>query len=76
MQNIVLSAAVDLKDYPEAFILFMDERRLCFRCPGAIEDCVNHAMMRPCHEYMAVDVFSAARRQGLPIPVLEGRPKR
>ena len=61
---------VFLRDHRKAFLLFMDECQLCSQCPGTIDDCVNHRMMRPCPESMGVDVFATVRKYGLPIKVL------
>ena len=61
---------VFLRDYRKAFLLFMDECQLCSVCPGTIDDCINHKMMRPCPESMGVDVFATVRKYGLPIKVL------
>ena len=62
---------VFLKDFRKAFLLFMDECQLCSACPGTIDDCVNHKMMRPCPESMGVDVFATVRKYDLPIKVLK-----
>ena len=61
---------VFLKDFRKAFLLFMDECQLCSVCPGTIDDCVNHKMMRPCPESMGMDVFATVRKYDLPIKVL------
>jgi len=62
---------VFLKDFRKAFLLFMDECQLCAKCPGTLDDCVNHKMMRPCPESMGVDVFATVRKHGFPIQVLK-----
>lgn len=62
---------VFLKDFRKAFLLFMDECQLCSACPGTIDGCVNHKMMRPCPESMGVDVFATVRKYDLPIKVLK-----
>jgi len=61
---------VFLKDFRKAFLLFMDECQLCSLCPGTIDECVNHKMMRPCPESMGVDVFATVGKYDLPIKVL------
>ncbi len=56
--------------YHKAFMLFMDECRLCSQCIGSREDCVNKEDSRPGPESLAVDVFSTVRSAGYPIEVL------
>jgi predicted metal-binding protein len=58
--------------HQKAFLLFMDECRLCNECPGTREECRNLAMSRPCPEALGVDVFSTVRNAGFPIEVLTG----
>ena len=62
---------VFLKDFRKTFLLFMDECQLCSVCPGTIDHCVNHKMMRPCPESMGVDVFATVSKYDLPIKVLK-----
>jgi predicted metal-binding protein len=59
-----------LAGYPKAFLLFMDECRICEDCPGTREDCRNLAMSRPCPEALGVDVFSTVRSAGFRVEVL------
>jgi predicted metal-binding protein len=61
-----------LAGHHKAFLLFMDECRLCNECPGTREECRNLAMARPCPEALGVDVFSSVRKAGFPIEVLTG----
>ncbi len=57
--------------YHKAMMLFMDECRLCERCAGTREKCVNKEDARPGPESLAVDVFSTVRGAGYPIEVLD-----
>lgn len=56
--------------YYKAFMLFMDECRLCSSCSGEREACLNKEDSRPGPESLAVDVFSTVRSVGYPIEVL------
>jgi len=56
--------------YHKAFMLFMDECRLCSSCTGERESCINKEDSRPGPESLAVDVFSTVRSVGYPIEVL------
>lgn len=56
--------------YHKAFMLFMDECRLCASCTGSREACINKEDSRPGPESLAVDVFSTVRSVGYPIEVL------
>ena len=56
--------------YHKAFMLFMDECRLCANCTSSREGCVNKDDSRPGPESLAVDVFTTARSAGYPIEVL------
>jgi len=56
--------------YHKAFMLFMDECRLCSQCKGSRENCVNKDDSRPGPESLAVDVFATVRSAGYPIEVL------
>jgi predicted metal-binding protein len=68
---IKLERAVFLAGCYKAFVLFMDECRLCAECTGARESCLNKADARPGPESLAVDVFTTARSAGYPIEVLK-----
>lgn len=59
-----------LAGYHKAFVLFMDECRLCEECTMRREDCRNPAMARPCPEALGVDVFSTVRSAGFQIDVV------
>jgi predicted metal-binding protein len=56
--------------YQKAFMLFMDECRLCDDCTGTRDSCVNKDDARPGPESLAVDVFTTVRSVGYPIEVL------
>jgi predicted metal-binding protein len=68
---IKLERAVFLAGCFKAFVLFMDECRLCAECTGARDSCLNKADARPGPESLAVDVFTTARSAGYPIEVLK-----
>jgi predicted metal-binding protein len=57
--------------YHKAFMLFMDECRLCNDCSGTRVSCINKNDARPGPESLAVDVFSTVRKIGYPIEVLQ-----
>jgi len=61
---------VFLAGYQKAFLLFMDECRLCAKCAGARLECKNPKEARPSIESFAVDVYATVRKQGFPINVL------
>jgi len=62
--------AVFLAGYQKAFLLFLDECRLCADCPGTRSDCKMPDKARPSPEALGVDVFGTVRRLGYPIEVL------
>ncbi|HOO39376.1 MAG TPA: DUF2284 domain-containing protein [Deltaproteobacteria bacterium] len=70
LELLPLEKATFLSGYHKAFLLFMDECRLCKDCPGTRIDCRNQAMARPCAEALGVDVFTTVRAAGYPIEVL------
>ncbi len=65
-----IERAVFWSGYHKAFMLFMDECRLCAKCAGDRESCINKEDSRPGPESLAVDVFSTVRSIGYPIEVL------
>lgn len=65
-----LEKAAFLYGHPKAFLLFMDECRICEDCPGTRDECKNLQLARPCPEALGVDVFSTVRKLGYPIEVL------
>lgn len=65
-----LEREVFLSGYHKAFLLFMDECRLCDNCIGSREECVDKKRARPSAESLAVDVFATVRKLGYPIDVL------
>ena len=54
----------------KAFLLFMDECRLCGDCAGNREECYKPSEARPSAEALGVDVFATVRNFGFPIQVL------
>ncbi|MBW6464173.1 MAG: DUF2284 domain-containing protein [Bacillota bacterium] len=68
---IKLEREVFWSGYHKAFVLFMDECRLCNECTGTRESCINKDDARPGPESLAVDVFSTVRSVGYPIEVLK-----
>lgn len=66
---LTLEREAFLAGHHKAFLLFMDECRLCNDCPGTRADCRNPALARPCPEALGVDVFSTVRSAGFPIEV-------
>jgi predicted metal-binding protein len=63
--------AVFLAGNHKTFLLFMDECRLCLKCPGVRMECKNPKLARPSPESFAVDVFTTVRKGGYPIDVLD-----
>jgi predicted metal-binding protein len=61
---------VFLAGYEKAFLLFMDECRICSKCTGSRINCKNLELARPCPEGLGVDVFTTVRAFGYPIEVL------
>lgn len=70
LKLLELGREVFLAGYHKAFLLFMDECRICSVCRGTPEECVNKKDSRPCPESFAVDVFATVRSVGYPIEVL------
>lgn len=71
IEMLAMERAAFLAGYHKAFLLFMDECRICSDCPGTREECKNPAMARPCPEALGVDVFTTVRNAGFPIEVLK-----
>lgn len=67
---VKLEREVFLSGYHKAFMLFMDECRLCSTCTGERTTCINKDDARPGPESLAVDLFSTVRSVGYPIKVL------
>ena len=59
-----------LLGHQKAFLLFMDECRICEDCPGSRIECKNLPLARPCPEALGVDVFSTVRKLEFSIEVL------
>ena len=71
MKLLKLERDVFISGYRKAFLLFMDECRLCAECAGTKINCKNSKGARPCPEGMSMDVFATVRKYGLPIEVLK-----
>ena len=56
--------------YHKAFLLKMDECRMCKDCAATRVDCKKPKLARPSPEALAVDVFGTVRKLGFPIEVL------
>jgi predicted metal-binding protein len=65
-----LEKAVLLAGYYKAFLLFMDECRICDECSETRNECKSPHLSRPSPEALGVDVFATVRKLGLPIEVL------
>ena len=65
-----LEREVFLLGNQKAFLLFMDECRICKDCPGNRVDCKNPKSARPNPESLGIDVFTTVRNIGYPIEVL------
>jgi predicted metal-binding protein len=65
-----LEKATFLSGHPKAFLLFMDECRICEDCTGSRIECKHLHLSRPCPEAPGVDVFATVRKLGYPIEVL------
>lgn len=70
LELLALERTVFLAGCHKAFLLFMDECRICAECPGTREGCKSPALARPCPEALGVDVFATVRSAGFPIEVL------
>lgn len=73
LELLPLERETFLAGHHKAFLLFMDECRLCDECPGVRAECRKPLMARPSAEALAVDVFSTVRGAGFPLEVLTGR---
>ena len=65
-----LEREVFLSGYQKAFLFYMNVCKICCECQNRIEDCENPKSARPTPESFGVDIFSTARKYGLPIEVL------
>lgn len=68
---VKLEQEVFLRGYYKAFLLMLDECRLCSKCPGKRAECKNPVEARPSMEAMVIDVFATVRKFGFPIDVLD-----
>jgi len=71
MKLLKLERDVFISGYKKAYLLFMDECRLCSECAGTKIDCKKPKGARPSTEGMAMDVYSTVRKYDLPIEVLK-----
>ena len=69
-QLLELERAVFLAGYQKAFMLTIDQCKLCLECTLERKTCKHPKLARPTPEAMAIDVFSTARNVGYPIHVL------
>jgi len=65
-----LEKAAFLAGHQKAFLLFMDECRMCEECPGTRNEFKNLQLSRPCPKGLGVDVFATIRKLGFPIEML------
>lgn len=70
MKLLKLERDIFLAGHHKAFLLFMDECRICEVCGGTRLHCENPHLSRPCPEGLGVDVFGTVRPLGFPIHVL------
>jgi predicted metal-binding protein len=70
MNLLKIERAVFLLGHEKAFLLFMDECRICEECSGNRIECKNLHLARPCPEALGIDVFATVRKLGYPIEVL------
>jgi predicted metal-binding protein len=68
---IELERRVFIAGYPRAFLLFMDNCKLCRECANTRASCRNKKLARPSPEGMGVDVFSTVAKYGYPLEVLD-----
>lgn len=66
-----LEREVFLSGHHKAFLLEMDECRICKECAKTRIDCRNPKLARPSPEALGVDVFETVRSLGFPIEVLD-----
>ena len=71
LRLLELERELFLHGYYRAFLLFLDECRLCDECELTREKCKNKKSARPSPEGLVVDVFETVQRSGLPIKVLK-----
>lgn len=60
-----------LTGYRKAFVLFIDECRLCSDCSANRDNCKNKRDSRPSPESLAIDVFKTALKYHFTINVLK-----
>lgn len=69
-QLLELERAVFVAGYQKAFLMFMDNCKLCRECARSRANCRNQKHARPSAEAMGVDVFATVAKFGYPIEVL------
>jgi predicted metal-binding protein len=67
---VELERQVFIAGYPKAFLLFMDNCKLCKECAHHRTACRNRKLARPTPEGMGVDVFATVAKFGYPLTVL------
>lgn len=67
---VELEREVFLAGHHKAFMLFMDNCKLCRDCTSTRASCRNKKSARPSPEAMGVDLFATAQKYGLPLEVL------
>lgn len=65
-----LEREVFIVGYQKAFLLFMDNCKLCKECAHTRTACRNRQHARPTPEGMGIDVFATVAKFGYPIQVL------
>lgn len=65
-----LERAAFLAGFYKAFLLFMDECRICPECAELRSECKNMELSRPSPEGLGIDVFATVRKLGYPLEVL------
>jgi len=66
-----LERSIFVAGYPQAFLLFVDNCKLCRECTSTRAGCRNKRMARPTPEGMGVNVFATVAKYGYPIEVLD-----
>lgn len=69
-QLLKLERDIFLAGYRKAFLLFMDQCRVCLECAGSRSQCKSPKMARPSPEGLGMDVYATVRKYGFPIEVL------
>lgn len=67
---LALERETFIAGHHKAFVLFMDNCKLCRDCTSTRSSCRNKKIARPSPEAMGVDVFATVSKYGYPINVL------